>query len=113
MNLVTAVIVESAIKTGKEDAEMMRHQVRSRLGHIIPHIQRIFSELDKSKDGSIQQAELDFSHINLPDDLKQILQPDKLMDLFQLLDVDNDGQIEADEFVDGVCQLALSTVPTE
>ncbi|CAK0881577.1 unnamed protein product [Prorocentrum cordatum] len=51
MNLVTAAVVESAIKTGKEDLCMQRHRIIKQVEHMIPLVERAFREMDVTQDG--------------------------------------------------------------
>merc|ERR1712048_567472 len=49
----------------------------------------------------------------LPNELTNLLEPEKMLDLFELLDSDESGESSRDEFVDGVAHLALTTMPIE
>jgi hypothetical protein len=113
MNLVTAVIVENAISNAGEDAEMTLNERRKQLKRLIPSIKDVFQALDADGTGMLTLEELNFSKVKMPQELRDIIQPDKLHDLFEFLDMDESGEIDSKEFVDGVCHLALSSVPVE
>ncbi|CAK0854911.1 unnamed protein product [Prorocentrum cordatum] len=109
MNLVTALIVDHAIGCAKTDADMAALAVRRRLRDLKPQINQVFKALDQSGDGHIQFSEIDFDTISIPDDLRDIIQPALLSDLFEFLDVDDSGELDEQEFENGVCHLALSS----
>jgi len=113
MNLVTAVIVESAIAGASEDAEMDRKMMRKQLKRLVPAIQEVFMKLDTDNEGTLSREELAQADIVWPQELAKTIQTDKLVDLFEFLDIDDNNQIDRKEFVDGVCHLALSSVPIE
>merc|ERR1712032_90155 len=113
MNLVTAVIVENAIANAKEDSEMNRNALRKQLKELIPSVKEAFRKLDVDGKGDLTFQELEDAHIDLPPNLRNVIQKDKLLDLFEFMDMDASGEISETEFVDGVCALALSSVPIE
>jgi len=120
MNLVTAAVVESAIKTGKEDLCMQRHRIIKQVEHMIPLVERAFREMDVTQDDKLDREELErlkevsaSKGIHLPPSLHPLLQGDTLKDLFDYLDQDNDGKVASVEFIEGACKLALSNVPIE
>jgi hypothetical protein len=113
MNLVTAVIVDSAIERQKSSDETKRNDMRKKVKLLTPHIETLFDELDGSGDGAIEVAELTLKNVHMPKELKHIITEDKLKDLFQFLDMDGSGTVEKDEFVDGIMHLTLQSVPIE
>jgi len=116
MNLVTAVIVQSAIGQHEEDTEMHRLEVRKQLWKLTPSIEKMFSDLDKDEDNAILREDLmnmDPASFRIPSDLSHIVKADQLMDLFDFFDMDRSGKVEQEEFVEGVFHLALSNVPAE
>jgi Ca2+-binding EF-hand superfamily protein len=118
MNLVTACVVESAVKTSTEDAEMARARVTKQIMTMAPKVETAFNALDMTKDGLLEKQELihlasHMEHLHLPPELARLLQPDKMLDLFDVLDIDQDGKVTAPEFIEGICTLAFSHVPTE
>jgi len=115
MNLITAVIVDHAIKASAHDAELERCRLRGRLKELIPLLNRIFIEFDISHDGQLDLMELDLSRVSeaLPSEVLDVLKSHKLRDFFNLLDADASGQIDQEEWVDGMCCLVLNEVPIE
>lgn len=117
MNLVTAIIVENAMANGKEDMEERQAQLRKTVKRILPEIEQVFDTL--SVDGSkaltldgIEAAALQGEMV-LPDDIREFVEPGRLIDVFDFLDMDGSGDVTKTEFVDGVCSLVVSSVPIE
>ena len=118
MNIIGALLVLNAIDDAKVDAEMEQADKRRRLKQLKPQITRIFDAFDKNSDGELSIAELCMAlqrpqPVGVPADVKEIIRSEKLVDLFEFLDIDNSGTVNEDEFVQGVCHLAMSTVPVE
>lgn len=111
MNLVTAVIVNSAIDMAAEDAEMRQTALRRHLKKLQPAMMKMFHCLDVDKDGVVKMDDfdlIDFSTLRVPRDLRGFLKADQLKDLFDFFDIDHSGVINKDEFVEGVCHLAIA-----
>lgn len=117
MNLVTAIIVENALAHGREDIEERQHEMRKVLKRIIPEIEEVFDKLDSDRSGVLTFEEIEAAsntgELALPEDIREIVEPHRLLEIFEFLDMDQSGDIEIDEFVDGVCSLAVSAVPIE
>jgi len=117
MNLVTAIIVESAMSQGSEAAEEKANELRKVLRRILPEIEEVFDNLDSDGGGYLTIKEIKEAAKNgslvLPEGIKEYVAPEKLQDVFDFLDVDQSGEIDKSEFVDGVCTLVVSTVPIE
>lgn len=117
MNLVTAIVVEDALARGAKDRDLVTAAKRRQLKANVPNIQKIFRILDKSGDGKLDFGEIleRFHEIKdyVPPDLARIFSPETLVDFFEYLDEDDSLTISEDEFVDGICHLALDSVPVE
>ncbi|CAK0813456.1 unnamed protein product [Prorocentrum cordatum] len=119
MTSVAAVIVDNAIARGGQDRDMRTHCLRKKLKALTPYINSIFSQLDLDGDGVLQLSEVmagleRFEGLEtLPDDLQKLLVSDNLVDLYEFLDSDGSGMVDREEFFDGVCHLALESVPIE
>merc|ERR1719375_2565021 len=57
MNLITAVIVEHAFNSAKEDEEMMAHEIKMEQEAEIAELGEIFKEIDDSGDGKLSKDE--------------------------------------------------------
>jgi hypothetical protein len=126
MNLITAVIVDTAIAQGGDDRELELATKRKRLRQLEPVIKNIFQELDAASgngegDGELSLQEFreglvnmkEASKARLPADIRNILDSDQLIDVYEHLDADGSGAIDEDEFIDGIFSLALQSVPIE
>mmetsp|Transcript_102889 Transcript_102889/g.300199 ORF Transcript_102889/g.300199 Transcript_102889/m.300199 type:complete len:632 (+) Transcript_102889:81-1976(+) len=116
MNLITAMLVEDAISSAQMDEEMKLFYARKRLRQLTPSLRHLFQSLDKNGDGLIQIREVVESikvGIQIPVELQDIINPARMLDLFEALDSDSSGDLSEPEFVDGLCYVALADIPRE
>jgi hypothetical protein len=113
MNLVTAVIVESAIEHASEDVQAAQQALRRQLKIFVPQIEAVFDRLDVDGTGQLTLDDMDFSVMELPDTLQSVLQEDRMIDLFSHLIDGSPGYVNKVEFVQVISTLALSDVPFE
>ncbi|CAK0908398.1 unnamed protein product [Prorocentrum cordatum] len=75
--------------------------------------------LDWSGDGKVSMHEfrsgLDASNTKkrLPEDIRKILDSDQLVEVYGYLDADGSGEIDEEEFIDGIFSLMFQSVPIE
>jgi len=98
MNIVTGVFVESAMQRGREDKDMF----------MINHLRELFRVLDLNRSGIISWNELE-EHLDNPK-LRTFFKDidvdiSEAKGLFDLLDRDGSGSIDADEFLSGCLRL--------
>jgi len=98
LNLITGVFVESAVKRGKEDKD----------NYLVQYVRGVFKKMEQTNARVITwedfQASLDTN------EMKELF---KAMDLdiseahcvFKILDLDDDGALDADEFLSGCLRL--------
>jgi len=102
MNIVTAIMVESSLRTASEDQEAKKAWKSVRRKILMPKLRSIFFALDTSGDGEVDREEL----LNAPPDIKEAIQHivglDELEEVFSLMDYDGSGVIDIEEFVDGI-----------
>merc|ERR1719223_2251117 len=67
--------------------------------------------MDDDGSGTISQREIMRAAVNLPPGLAEIVKPNEVLEFFEALDVDSSGELEEQEFVDGVVNLAMSDMP--
>lgn len=116
MNLVTAMLVEEAINNQRMDDEMAAYYTRQKLKSLQPHFRQLFRGFDVSGDGVIAVGEVLHtmeSGMEIPKELKELVNHARLIDLFDALDKDQSGFITEDEFVEGLGYMAMSDVPLE
>lgn len=116
MNLITALIVEDAISSAHMDEEMQAFYTRQKLKQLTPALRALFRSLDKSGDGLVEIKEVVHSlkqGLSIPKELQEILNPARMVDLFEALDADQSGDLSESEFVEGLSSVALSDVPLE
>jgi len=113
MNLVTAVIVEGALAQAGQDREMEKASKKARIKRMTPKLRQMFKSLSQG-DGVIQVEELVHLDIqDLPEDFHSIHDNDSMVEVFEMFDVDGSGEIEEEEFVDGLLNMALVETPVE
>jgi voltage-gated sodium channel len=117
MNLVTGLIVDSAMSVGREEVEERLKINRKILQKNVPNLEAMFDEIDKDGSGSVKlqeiQAMYDAGELTFPKDVSAMTNPDHLVAMFEFLDEDKSGEVEKEEFVNGVSCLALSSMSIE
>jgi len=115
MNLVTAVIVEGAIEQGKQDREATTRYRQYAFKKLMPHLKHMFKQIDQDSNESLSREELENAPDHIKDELQRYMQagPDALLELFEMLDVDESGEVGLEEFCDGVAKIVYSEAPVE
>jgi len=116
MNLVVATLVEDAISMARMDSDMEAVYTRRKLNAIKPGIKEWFHQIDTDEDGALTMQEVVAfvqSGLVVPAELKGILTEAHIVDLYEGLDIDGDGVVTINEFVDCLCNAAVSDVPLE
>merc|ERR1719410_2275445 len=108
LNVITAVFIDAALRRSQNDRELAVQQELESTDELVRVIQEVFEELDANQSGSLTieefqkyieddkiQAVFRSRHINLG----------HVQTLFFLLDVDDTGDVDMEEFVQGVLRL--------
>jgi len=104
LNILTGFFVDSSIENSLSCREEMFEIAHHKKTGMIELLREVFLELDKDGSGSLSYEELD-EHINA-EDLKPYLEvfdlsPGEMKELFAVLDWQNLGEVDINEFVDG------------
>jgi len=110
MNLVTAVIVEGSFEQGKLDHESDR---MAQASSILPKLRAAFHEMDLDDNGTITMEEVAQSDQNSREELMKVLNADSVQEVFDMLDVDGNGEVDIDEFIEGIVRVVTTTQPVE
>jgi len=114
MNLVTAVIVEGALMQAKQDREATARYKQYEIKKMQPKLKAMFYEIDSNGDNSLTKEELEQAPEEIKHELQDYLEgSESLFELFDLLDVDESGEVDIDEFCDGLAKLVNSEAPIE
>jgi len=113
MNLVTAVIVNSALEQAMQDKDLMRSIEEQKKKKMMKQLKRIFMRLDVDRSGKISRDEL----INISKEdhllLTDLITTSSPVEMFDSLDIDGSGDIDIGEFCRGIEQVAFSNTPIE
>mmetsp|Transcript_15155 Transcript_15155/g.34518 ORF Transcript_15155/g.34518 Transcript_15155/m.34518 type:complete len:993 (-) Transcript_15155:52-3030(-) len=111
MNLVTAVIVNSALEQANQDKDLTKSIEQARKKKLVKEMRKIFVRLDEDNSGDISREEI--QNINAVDKeiLRKLMGMNNPLEIFDALDVDGDEEIGIDEFVDGIWQVIISDTP--
>lgn len=113
MNLVTAVIVNSALEQTAQDKDMVKSLEDERRKLVLKDLRRVFLRLDKDGSGEVSRVEIQNMGTSERTILAGLTGFEDPLDIFDALDVDGDGEIGIDEFCDGLWQVAISQTPIE
>merc|ERR1711920_288314 len=108
LNVVTAVFINTALQRSNNDRELAVQQELENKDELVAIIQQVFIELDTNQSGSLSIDEFE-KHIE--DEKIQAYLRSRQIDigqvrtLFELLDVDETGDVDMEEFVQGVLRL--------
>jgi hypothetical protein len=117
MNVITAVILESALAKSKDEAQDQLMEKRRMFKRIRPRLEEIFSQLDRDQSGVISMEEVmeavKSGELSFPEEIGVTVAAEQILDAFDFLDTDMSGELDCKEFVEGVLVLVLSAVPME
>lgn len=113
MNLVTAVIVNSALEQASQDKEAMAYKEVQKKKRIVRQLRDIFLRLDHDSSGTVNLAELSKIGEDDMQEISQCLAVADPVEVFRALDVDESGELDITEFCDGIWQVMTSKAPLE
>eukprot|EP00440_Ansanella_granifera_P038386 gb/GFBE01041649.1/.p1 GENE.gb/GFBE01041649.1/~~gb/GFBE01041649.1/.p1 ORF type:complete len:647 (+),score=157.18 gb/GFBE01041649.1/:2-1942(+) len=113
MNLVTAVMVNSALDQATEDKDVKKAYEDAIKRKQMEKLKVMFIELDADGSGELTMEELDEAPEEVMNQLKEIAGTDDIEGLFDMLDYDGGGSLSTDEFCEGVMRASTSDQPME
>lgn len=112
MNLVTALMVESALDQASKDKERIQKLQSMKRQELVAKLREIFIMMDKDGSGMLELPEMMTAPPEVQDLLKEIGCADdsiELKQIFHMLDHDSSGQVGIDEFTEGLAKLQDGT----
>lgn len=109
MNLVTAVIVDTAIQQASESREHQNDIRRKARLEMISTLRALFNDLDGDQSGNVNIAEVRHAPPEVLAQLESIVQMSNIEQLFEYLDSDGSGQLGVEEFVEGILKSESGT----
>lgn len=108
LNVVTAVFVGTAMQQSQADRDLIVQEEMEHKGEFVNLMQQVFNELDTNSSGALSFEEFE-KHIEDDKILAYLrtleIDVSQVRTLFTLLDVDNTGEVDIDEFVGGCLRL--------
>jgi len=113
MNLVTAAIVNSGLEQAMQDKDIQRAAVESTRKKLILSLKQAFYRADTDHSGEITREELQEISPEDQELLKKVLGIEDLLEIFDCLDVDGDGEISIEEFCKGMERIVSAGTSAE
>lgn len=113
MNIVTAVIVNSALQQSSEDRELKKVEEQAQREKLMTSLKQMFDRLDLDGSGMIDLEELSSiqgSDAELLQEFSNFADP---LDIFSALDIDGQGSLDIEEFTEGLYHVYVSETPIE
>lgn len=113
MNLVTAVLVNSALEQTNQDKEAIKAYREKERQNLVERLTQIFKRLDTDGSGYLTREEI----MKISEEDKQIFHETLAFGnpiiVFDALDADDSGYVSVQEFCDGIWNVAISNSPIE
>jgi len=113
MNIVTAVIVNSALEQASADREVMIEEKENRKLQLMEDLKDVFMALDTDKSGHLEREEVLAATIQDVSSLRDFMDCDAPVEVFDQLDVNGCGMLSIDDFCEGLYECAMSGTPIE
>jgi len=108
LNVVTAVFVETAMQRSQNDRELLVQQEMEQKVEFVETLQRVFEELDSNGSGTLtlDEFEQQIQDEHILTYLSTLeLDIDQVRILLTLLDLDQNGEVDIEEFITGCLRL--------
>jgi hypothetical protein len=113
MNLVTALIVEGALDQSSTEKAIEKEMRAQQIQAQIPGIRAIFNDLDTDGSGFVTHAELEIIPDEVKAELMVITGENDINAIFEILDSDDSGEVDIDEFVESIGRIVTSQISIE
>lgn len=108
LNVVSAVFVESAMASTSHFKELRIYECRKAKTELVRHMREVFMQIDRDQSGEISLDEMDLflrdPQLKTYVESLEVTVEDTEM-LFRLMDVDDSGVVDIDEFCKGLMKL--------
>lgn len=108
MNLITALMVESAMTQAQGDRDANKECMAKKRKQMILQLQELFNQIDDDGSGMIDLEELQAADNGVQDYLQELLNsndPNELEHVFKTLDYDNSGAVGIEELCEGLMRI--------
>merc|ERR1719223_1198842 len=113
MNLVLAILLQTAHESNERNKELWLAEKRSRLANMKPVIRDLFQQLDTDSDGFITMQDIVTGEHHFPPELFDKITTQGIIDLFSCMDDDHSGTIDSMEWEEHMMFLVLHDAPVE
>ena len=112
LNLVTAILVEATLETGKLDEAAREEHRQEKMRFLVPQIEQLFHQLDTDGSGEISLEERLTADPMVHQMLREMINVESLPTFFQLLDWDSGGSVDIEEFSSLLHRISATGEPT-
>eukprot|EP00929_Paragymnodinium_shiwhaense_P058889 TRINITY_DN29497_c0_g1_i2.p1 TRINITY_DN29497_c0_g1~~TRINITY_DN29497_c0_g1_i2.p1 ORF type:complete len:391 (-),score=70.05 TRINITY_DN29497_c0_g1_i2:212-1384(-) len=113
LNMVTAVIVNDIISGAMKDKQALAQAEERKHKQSLRQLSALFYKLDAQGSGMVganEMLNLDFNELQKLAEMTGISDP---RELFRMIDLEDIGQLDIDEFCEGLWQMIVDKVPVE
>ncbi|CAE8601691.1 unnamed protein product [Polarella glacialis] len=111
MNLVTAILVESALARAAGDKDHLKNVMKQKIRLALPALETAFDDLDTDNSGFLTREEVEHVPLEmLPAAVISESGINSMAELFDLLDVDDTNSLDRTEFLEGLISIFLQDV---
>lgn len=113
MNLVAAIIINSALEQAMQDKELLKRDEASRRKKMLRDLNEMFHRVDEDGSGELSKEELTLASAEDKAFIYSCTEVEDPLEFFDMIDVDKTGAVDIDEFCEGVWQAVVSKAPIE
>eukprot|EP00927_Polykrikos_kofoidii_P010741 TRINITY_DN14534_c0_g1_i1.p1 TRINITY_DN14534_c0_g1~~TRINITY_DN14534_c0_g1_i1.p1 ORF type:complete len:638 (-),score=108.52 TRINITY_DN14534_c0_g1_i1:142-1902(-) len=113
MNLVTATMVEFCSKQASEDQKSKEARESARRKAYMPKLREMFLKLDGDHNGMLELREILDAPAWVKEELNAFVDVSQMADVFRVLDSDCMGELDIDQFCDGLFKAITVNKPIE